>query len=133
MTPNGFSVLVRALLDTGCSRSLLKTELANLLIERGALAVTYKWPERALLLTGHRQTLYRSLSGLRLQSVESESGRTIDVSSHPFTIDEDDPFYVESTPLLSLVGPKLASLGLPIFCRRLLSLERTMWSEENAR
>lgn len=114
ITPNGFSIVVRALLDTGSTSSLITTQLATLLHKKGNVSIAYQWPFLCGLIDGSKQTYYRTLSGLQLQSVENEQGLTIDVFSDRFIIDERYPYDEEPTPLLTLVAPKMASIGLPM-------------------
>lgn len=114
----GFSVIVRAFLDTGCNLSSMSTQLAALLLgaKSGCPArLQYIWPRKVGIYSGHQVTRYRTVSGLQLQSLEEGSVSTsVDLSEHRFHIREGWPFGLEETPMLSLVAPKLAALGLPL-------------------
>ncbi len=123
ITPSGFSVTVRALLDSGSSHSFISTKLAALLIENDAIyeyfwPTTTSWPFMKILALN-----YRKIVGLKLQSVENKSA-TIKTS---IIVDESFSYHFERLPD-DLVVKKMAFLGLPLVQSR--KLERTMWSKE---
>ena len=70
------------------------------------------------------QQVYRSLGGIKLQSLENE---TVIVSPTSIVIDEVDPYGVEYTPV-DLVIEKMVSFGLPMTEK---PLQNTMWSRKD--
>ncbi|KAH9409431.1 hypothetical protein TYRP_010438 [Tyrophagus putrescentiae] len=123
ITPTGFSVVVRALVDSGASITSCSSELASLLLSNGA-SIRYTWPYSKKLFNGYEQ-LFCRLVGLKLQSVEDES---IQVQPTFVEIEENKPFAVEYTPM-DLVTSKMASFGIQMIKK---PLNRTMWGSDQA-
>lgn len=122
ITPTGFSVTIRALVDSGSTSTIVKNELATLLLSNG-VTTKYFWPLPIILFPGSQQ-LYRSLSEIKLQSLEDE---TVIVSATSIFVDEIIPYTVDWTPV-DLVISKMASFGLPVIKK---PLQNTMWSKKD--
>ena len=133
----GFSVVFRAMLDSGATYSHMAASLAEVLLANGATA-EYVWPVGGA--ESHFQRLisfdYRYISGLKLQSLEDEDekGKEIsvgDTNSHSgcpsISVDANaGPFFTERLPI-TLVLKRMAQLGLPM-TRSGDQLGRTMWN-----
>ena len=124
ITPTGFSVTVRALLDSGSSQSFIFSDLSTLFLENGATfkhiwPYTYFWP-----FWKQHTLIYRKMSELKFQSVENESV-TITTS---IAVEESFAYLTDMLPV-NLVMKKMASFGLPMAQTRKLGM--TMWSLEN--
>ena len=125
ITPSGFSITVRAMLDSGAWKSVVFTDLAILLADNGA---NYKhvWPYGSLWPFWEQKTLiYREMSGLKFQSVENESlSFTTSIA-----VDESFAYMTEDLPV-DLVLEKMAFFELPMV-QSSSELGRTMWSQED--
>ena len=128
----GFTVIVRALLDTGCSYSFLSFALSSLLFREVGPYFRYCWPSTSRLLIGKPRTLYRSLLGLQLQSLDRQCPVTLDLTEHPFQVEERKiNWWAQSSEPLNEIASKLAELGLPLITRSSVPEgERTMWTTE---
>ncbi len=127
----GFTVVVRALLDTGSSLTAIGTELATLLTEKGGAHLQYRWPREFLLFDGDRQPFYRSLLGLQLQSVGLQGEPvTADVTTHHFVVEERCPFFMDEYPVCTEMASRMSELGIPLVTGSDVQGERTMWLEE---
>ncbi len=137
----GYSVVVRACVDTGQSTTTVTADLANLLVANGAQS-RFIWPHKVILYFGGHRTDYRALDGhgLLLQSVEQEEGQEEEqpkgVQLAALAVDESRPCHQEQTHLPSLVRVLTKRGVLPKVMDRWHSLvtgesgERAMWSEE---
>lgn len=124
ITPSGFSITVRAILDSGAWKSVVFTDLSTLLAKNGA---NYKhvWPYGNFMPFWEQKTLiYREMSGLKFQSVENESlSFTTSIA-----VDESFAYMTEDLPV-DLVLEKMAFFELPMV-QSSSELGRTMWSQE---
>lgn len=123
LTPSGFSVIIRALLDSGCTDTLLYSELTTLLLSNGA-HLRYRWPIKVFRSEGHFNSC-RTLCGIQLQSVEDDMTT---ISPESWLLTKSCPYTIESTPV-DLLIQKMASFGLPMV--KTYPMERTMWSKED--
>lgn len=124
ITPTGFSVTVRALLDSGSSQSFIFSDLSTLLLENGATfkhiwPYTYVWP-----FWKQHTLIYRKTSELKFQSVENESW----IITTSIAVEESFAYMTDMLPV-DLVMKKMAFFGLPMAQTRKLGM--TMWSLEN--
>ncbi len=128
----GFTVIVRALLDTGCSNSILTFAFSRLLLREAGPYLRYCWPSATRLISGQTNTFYRSLLGLQLQSLDRECPLTLDLTEHPFEVEERSiDWWTQSPELLNEMASKLAKHGLPLITRSSVPEgERTMWATE---
>ncbi len=141
----GFSVVFRAMLDSGATYSHMAASLAEVLLANGATA-EYVWPvggaENPFLRL--RSLDYCHISGLKLQSLEDDFGEEHQEAKE-ITVGEDSggcgcPFisvdesrgsqFIEDLPI-TLVLEKMAQLGLPMTQRSGDQLGRTMWTTRN--
>ena len=120
---SGFTIIFRALFDTGASFSVIEHDLASLLFNNGAIT-EYVWPVLVSKPFYKVKTLsYRKISGLTLQSVENTS---VNITTS-ILVDEYCTNIAEYLPV-DLVVKKMASLGLLMVESG--ELGRTMWSED---
>lgn len=128
VTPTGFSITIRAILDTGCTCSNITKELATLLLANGATS-QFVWPKKSITLDNYGlMPKYQTLSGVSLQSLEDES---IIVPPSTFNIIKRWPFYIENVPF-DIISKRMASLGLPMVATP-NALGKTIWSKDEPR
>ena len=121
ITPTGYSIVIRALVDSGSSKTLVYYELAALLQKNGVTS-QYIWPIETVGYSGISQKT-RTLSGVKLQSLENES---IIVSTDSILVKEKIPYEIEYTTVELLIT-KMASLGLKMVSK---PMKNTIWSNE---
>ncbi len=121
ITPTGYAIVIRALIDSGCSKTLVYYELAALLQKNGVTS-QYIWPIETVGYSGISQKT-RTLSGVKLQSLENES---IIVSTDSIVVDKKYSYDIEYTPVKLLIT-KMASLGLKMVSK---PMKNTLWSNE---
>lgn len=121
LTPTGFSVVIRVMVDTGCTRTVVSANLARLLLANGA-SLQYIMPEPVRLYNGEIRKSFMRLNNLTLQSVEDDS---VSVPLKSAII--WDKMGSDRTPM-NLVIAKMASFGLHMV--KETPLRGTMWSKE---
>ena len=134
----GFSIVFRAMLDSGATFSRMAGSLAEVLFANGATCENI-WPVGGAENPFQKLISfdYRYISGLKLQSLEDgdEEGREISVGDNnsyhsgcpSISVDANaGPFFTERLPI-TLVLKKMAQLGLPM-TRSGDQLGRTMWN-----
>ena len=125
ITPTGFSITIRAILDTGCTCSNITKELAVLLLANGATS-QFVWPKKVTTFDSYGpMPMYQTLSGVSLQSLEDES---IVVPPSTFYINKRHPFCYDYLPI-NIITEGMASLGLPMLSTP-NALEKTIWSKD---
>ena len=92
----------------------------------------YCWPSATRLMSGQTKIFYRSLLGLQLQSLDRECPVTLDLTEHPFEVEEKHiDWWTQSPELLNEMASKLAKHGLPLITSSSVPKgERTMWTTE---
>ena len=83
-------------------------------------------------MSGQTKIFYRSLLGLQLQSLDRECPVTLDLTEHPFEVEEKPiDWWTQSPELLNEMASKLAKHGLPLITSSSVPKgERTMWTTE---
>lgn len=121
ITPTGYSIVIRALIDTGTSKTTVFSELADLLQKNGVTS-QYSWPYEIITFDYVGQETCM-LSGVKLQSLEDES---IIVSTNAILVNKCAPYDIDYTPVELLIT-KMASLGLKMVSK---PMRNTIWSKE---